>query len=303
MIQEAKQRIAAIFVSPKGEHLTPTHTELSTMSRHFPSLLLTLLLGTVGISTAQQPVVFDTDYGSFIDDVFALGLLRNSEDLLDLKMILTTAENTTLSAKCVAKHLDQAGRFGDIPVGLGSTLPPYEERANVCGIPGLVGFALESECVDVDLPLVEDGLAALNDMILASDRDDWWYIAVGGQTSLRDFIQQYPEAAAKLDTLVVMGGNWCAGFDPYPGVTAPTGTLLWNKIPMLLLFYSHHSIYSLTDETNIGCDPMAANDVLESDTTQFTKIYYVPVEMADVIGNEDYSLIVQAAEAPPDSES
>jgi inosine-uridine nucleoside N-ribohydrolase len=279
MIQEAKQRIAAIFVSPKGEHLTPTHTELSTMSRHFPSLLLTLLLGTVGISTAQQPVVFDTDYGSFIDDVFALGLLRNSEDLLDLKMILTTAENTTLSAKCVAKHLDQAGRFGDIPVGLGSTLPPYEERANVCGIPGLVGFALESECVDVDLPLVEDGLAALNDMILASDRDDWWYIAVGGQTSLRDFIQQYPEAAAKLDTLVVMGGNWCAGFDPYPGVTAPT------------------------DETNIGCDPMAANDVLESDTTQFTKIYYVPVEMADVIGNEDYSLIVQAAEAPPDSES
>jgi inosine-uridine nucleoside N-ribohydrolase len=279
MIQEAKQRIAAIFVSPKGEHLTPTHTELSTMSRHFPSLLLTLLLGTVGISTAQQPVVFDTDYGSFIDDVFALGLLLNSEDLLDLKMILTTAENTTLSAKCVAKHLDQAGRFGDIPVGLGSTLPPYEERANVCGIPGLVGFALESECVDVDLPLVEDGLAALNDMILASDRDDWWYIAVGGQTSLRDFIQQYPEAAAKLDTLVVMGGNWCAGFDPYPGVTAPT------------------------DETNIGCDPMAANDVLESDTTQFTKIYYVPVEMADVIGNEDYSLIVQAAEAPPDSES
>lgn len=245
MIPEAnKQRIAAIFVSPKGEHLTPTHTELSTMSRHFPSLLLTLLLGTVGISTAQQPVVFDTDYGSFIDDVFALGLLLNSEDLLDLKMILTTAENTTLSAKCVAKHLDQAGRFGDIPVGLGSTLPPYEERANVCGIPGLVGFALESECVDVDLPLVEDGLAALNDMILASDRDDWWYIAVGGQTSLRDFIQQYPEAAAKLDTLVVMGGNWCAGFDPYPGVTAPTGTLLWNKIPMLLLFYSHHSIYS-----------------------------------------------------------
>jgi hypothetical protein len=48
---------------------------------------------------------------------------------------------------------------------------------------------------------------------------------------------------------------------------------------------------------------MAANDVLESDTTPFTKIYYVPVEMADVIGTADYSLIVQAAEAPPDSGS
>lgn len=69
------------------------------------------------------------------------------------------------------------------------------------------------------------------------------------------------------------------------------------------VLFSPLYIFFLTDETNIGCDPMAANDVLESDTTPFTKIYYVPVEMADVIGNEDYSLIVQAAEAPPDSES
>lgn len=38
------------------------------------------------------PVIFDTDYGSFIDDVFALGLLVNSEDLLDLRAIITTSE-------------------------------------------------------------------------------------------------------------------------------------------------------------------------------------------------------------------
>lgn len=28
----------------------------------------------------KQPIIYDTDYGPFIDDVFALGLLANSDD-------------------------------------------------------------------------------------------------------------------------------------------------------------------------------------------------------------------------------
>ena len=90
-------------------------------------------------------------------------------------MVLTTSEDPTLSAKCVAKHLDLAGR-PDIPVAIGSEFPPYEERGSVCGIPGLIGFALEEECKDVDLPLVENGLEAMVEMIMDSGRDDWWYV-------------------------------------------------------------------------------------------------------------------------------
>lgn len=100
----------------------------------------------------------------------------NSDDLIDLKMVITTGEDPELSGKCVAKHLDIAGR-PDIPVAIGSTLPPYEERGSVCGIPGLIGFALEEECTNVSLPLIDNGLEAMVDLIMTSGRDDWWYVS------------------------------------------------------------------------------------------------------------------------------
>jgi inosine-uridine nucleoside N-ribohydrolase len=234
------------------------------------SLFLTFSLLGKFVAKGSQPTIFDTDYGPFIDDVFALGLLVNSADLIDLKLVVTTSENPELSAKCVAKHLDLSGK-SDIPVAIGSEFPPYAERGSVCAIPGLVGFALESECQDVVLPLIGNGVEYMANMITESGRDDWWYIVVGGQTSLKALIENYPEAASKIDTVIVMAGNWCSDFEPYPDVMAPT------------------------DETNIGCDPAAANYVLDANNVQFNNVYYVPVVVADEIGGEDYSRIVEAA--------
>lgn len=50
-----------------------------------------------------------------------------------------------------------------------------------------------------------------------------------------------------------------------------------------------------TDETNIGCDPVAANFVLDTTNVVFKNVYYTPVVVADEIGNDFYSLIVKAA--------
>jgi inosine-uridine nucleoside N-ribohydrolase len=50
-----------------------------------------------------------------------------------------------------------------------------------------------------------------------------------------------------------------------------------------------------TDETNIGRDPAAANYVLDGNNVHFNNVYYVPVVVADEIGGEDYSRIVEAA--------
>jgi hypothetical protein len=86
-------------------------------------------------------------------------------------MVVTTSENPTLSAKCVRKHLDLAGR-SDIPVAIGSEFPDYSLRSGVCGIPGLVGFALQAECEDVDLPLLENGVEVMVEVIMESSRDD-----------------------------------------------------------------------------------------------------------------------------------
>ena len=202
-------------------------------SFHLGLASLTLLF-SAGLAE-KQPLIFDSDYGPFIDDVFALGLLVNSLDLVDLKLILATSDRPELSAKCMAAQLELSNRT-DIEVAVGASFPPYEDRGSVCAIQGILGFAMEPQCNEYEgPPPIENGIEYLAQMLLDSGRDDWWYLVVGGQSSLRALIEQYPEAAAKIDTVIVMAGNWCADFEPYPGVMAPT------------------------DETNIGCDPAAAN--------------------------------------------
>lgn len=224
-----------------------------------------------------KPLIFDTDYGEFIDDVFALGLILNSEDLLDLKYVITTSEDPEQSAKCVAKHTEMAGF--DIKIGQGLSYPDVSLRAGVCYDNGFtrLGMPLAEFCNDGPaLPFDTDGIASMAAMIEESDRDDWWYMLVGGQTTLKALIEDYPVAASKISTLIVMGGNWCADFEIYPGVDAPT------------------------DETNISCDPGAANFV-SSTESPFDEIYYVPGVVADEIGGEDYMRFVDAAVSGDDA--
>ena len=183
---------------------------------------------------AQQPMIFDADYGPFIDDIFALGLLLNSADLLDMRLILTTSEQPELSALCVAAQLKMSN-VDDIPVAVGESFPPYEERGSVCAIPGILGFGIEPACraafneTEEEADLIENGVDFMAQMIIDSDRDDWWYIVVGGQTSLKRLIEEYPEAASQISTLIVMAGNFCADFEPYPGVLAPTDETVSNR--------------------------------------------------------------------------
>lgn len=277
----------------------------SLSSTMVPLLLLVLSLAA-GTTTKQQyatrppppPVIFDTDYGSFVDDVFALGLLlaqqssSNSEVLLDLKLILTTSEDPVASARCAAAHLNLhcgGATDTDIPVvAVGSKLPPLEQRAGICAA-APVGLALqESVCARLllrqspstsNVPIIaqEDGLRYVADAIRHSERDDWWYVAVGGQTSLRDLLAAHPDAAARIGTLIVMGGNWCAGMaEPiFPNMPAPVG------------------------ELNIACDPAAANAVLQNNFNPIRNIYYVPLEVAadHQLKGDNYARILKAAAA------
>lgn len=222
------------------------------------------------------PTILDTDYGSFIDDIFAVGLLLQSNDVLDPRLILTTSEHPDWSANCVSEQIFRSDLGYDVPVAMGETLPPYSERGTVCGIPGLIGFALEDTCKDnkPQQPILPNGVEYAAKLIQESTRTDWVYIVVGGQTSLQKLIREYPHIMTKIQTLVIMGGNWCTGFDAYPDVPTPTA------------------------ETNIGCDINSANAVLElaaKSNASFPDIYYVPVAMVDVLEGNDYSLIMEAA--------
>ncbi|MHA1377418.1 MAG: nucleoside hydrolase [Candidatus Helarchaeota archaeon] len=69
------------------------------------------------MKTSKIPVILDTDIGVDIDDTWALGLLLKCPEL-DVKLITTNSEDTTIKAKLVAKFLELVGRT-DIPIGIG----------------------------------------------------------------------------------------------------------------------------------------------------------------------------------------
>lgn len=236
---------------------------------------------SMAVAYNPPPTILDTDYGSFIDDIFAVGLLLQSTDVLDPRLILTTSEEPEWSANCVSEQIARSDLGFDVPVAIGETLPPYSERGAVCGVPGLIGFALYDTCAanpNKELPLpIPNGVEHAASMLMESDRTDWTYIAIGGQTSIQKLIRDYPDALSKIENLVVMGGNWCTGFDAYPDVPTPTA------------------------ETNIGCDMAAANFVLEAAAISkgqeqyFPAIHYVPIATVNVLSGDDYSLITDAA--------
>mmetsp|Transcript_6936 Transcript_6936/g.16700 ORF Transcript_6936/g.16700 Transcript_6936/m.16700 type:complete len:537 (+) Transcript_6936:66-1676(+) len=242
-----------------------------------------------GMATAEvdtrPPTILDTDYGSFIDDIFAVGLLLQSTDVLDPRLVLTTAEEPEWSANCVSEQIVRSAPFSPsssagggrhVPVAIGETLPPHSERGAVCGVPGLVGFALRETCASPSPrhpPVIPNGVEHVARMLGESDRTDWTYIAVGGQTSLQRLVRDFPGVLPKIRNLVIMGGNFCTGFDAYPDVPTPTA------------------------ETNIGCDMKAANFVLESAAAikGFPAVHYVPIVTVNVLDGDDYSLITDAA--------
>lgn len=89
------------------------------------------------------PVILDTDIGLDIDDTWALGLLLKSPEL-DVKLITTSSDNTTLKAKLTAKFLESVGR-SDIHIGIGleenrkkGWLYPWVKDYDISKYPGTI---------------------------------------------------------------------------------------------------------------------------------------------------------------------
>jgi len=72
--------------------------------------------------------------------------------------------------------------------------------------------------------------------------------------------------------MVVMGGNFCDEYEPYVGVPAPV------------------------QETNAACDPEAM-DIITSVDGVGKNLFFTPVAINDELKQEDYALVVAAAEA------
>ncbi len=110
------------------------------------------------LNDKKIPVILDTDIGYDIDDTWALGLLLKCPEL-DVKLITTASDDTTIKAKLVAKFLEMAGR-ADIPIGIG---PPENRKKGT-----LFRWIEDYDLSQYPNIIHENGIEALCSMIMES---------------------------------------------------------------------------------------------------------------------------------------
>jgi pyrimidine-specific ribonucleoside hydrolase len=154
---------------------------------------------------AARPLVIDTDPG--IDDAVAI-LLALASPEVDLRLVTTVHGNVELAqtTENALRVLHLAGR-SDVPVAAGarsSLVHPQPERAgHVHGTEGLGGVQLPPSPAAVDPRPAVVALAEL----LESSAEPVTVVAIGPLTNLALLLAVYPDAAARIDRLVVMGGS------------------------------------------------------------------------------------------------
>jgi pyrimidine-specific ribonucleoside hydrolase len=157
-----------------------------------------------------RPLVIDTDPG--IDDALAI-LLALASPEVDLRLVTTVHGNVELeqTTENALRVLHLAGR-SDVPVAAGaraSLVHPQPELArHVHGAAGLGGVELPPSPASVD---PRPAVVALAELLLDSP-EPVTVAAIGPLTNLALLLAVYPEAAARIDRLVIMGGSaWRGG--------------------------------------------------------------------------------------------
>ena len=179
----------------------------------------------------KRPIIIDTDPG--IDDAVAIAIALFS-DALDVRLITTVAGNVDLT-KVTLNTLKLLSFFGkQIPVAKGAERPLIRTpvyASNVHGETGMDGYAFPEP--DESLLMNIHGVHAMKNMLLSS-REKLTIVAIGPLTNIALLLRMYPDAAEKIEELVIMGGSVNRG---------NSGVL---------------------SEFNFHCDPEAAKIVIDS---------------------------------------
>jgi pyrimidine-specific ribonucleoside hydrolase len=161
------------------------------------------------VAPTRIPLVIDTDPG--IDDALAV-LLALASPEVDLRLVTTVHGNVDLATTTdnALRVLHLAGR-ADVPVAAGarsSLVVPQAERAgHVHGAAGLGGVVLPPSPATVD---PRPAVTALADL-LADSAEPVTVAAIGPLTNIALLLAVYPDAAARIGRLVVMGGSAARG--------------------------------------------------------------------------------------------
>lgn len=181
--------------------------------------------------TGRQAVILDTDIGTDVDDVVALGLLLRAPTV-DLRAVTTVYVDAALRARMVETVLVAAGRF-DVLVGRGADRPLlnrdplYWEGREGEGLLSAEAGQERGWPRAVDL-LIEIVLAQPGQVTV---------VAIGPLTNIALALAQEPRFATAVRRIAIMGGMFQRRLDQ---VSAPSA------------------------EHNVRCDPEAARIVLTS---------------------------------------
>ena len=159
------------------------------------------------------PLILDTDIGSDIDDTWALAMILRSPEL-DLRMVTTTAFDTTYQAKLAAKMLEVAGRT-DVIVGVGVSAPKMK---NMDGNTNQ-GQWVEDYDLEAYPNLRKDGVDAMVEYIMASE-ERITVLAIGPCNNLAEAIKKEPRITEK-SRLVFIGASLYN--NAFPGWYPPLG--------------------------------------------------------------------------------
>lgn len=172
--------------------------------------------------TSRIPLVVDTDPG--IDDALAI-LLALASPEVDLRLVTTVHGNVdlALTTENALRVLHLAGR-SDVPVAAGaqaSLIHPQPERAgHVHGAAGLGGVQLPPSPARLD---PRPAVVALAELLMSSP-EPVTVAPIGPLTNIALLLAVFPEAAARIGRLVVMGGSAGRGGN----VTAAAEFNIWS---------------------------------------------------------------------------
>ena len=202
--------------------------------------------------TTPRPVVIDTDIGSDIDDSYAIGFALRSPDL-DVKLIVTSTDDTAVRAKIVAKLLTIAGR-DDIPIGIGIT---NDNRT----IHALWDWARDFNLSDYKGGVYEDGVDQMAKVILGSE-SIVEIIAIAPMTNFPYLLETYPDVVKK-SRIRAMAGSIYRGYD---NSSSPT-----DEYNVKICPYCAQKVFQANWSTEITMTPLDTCGV-----TYLTPSYYKP---------------------------
>jgi hypothetical protein len=86
-----------------------------------------------------------------------------------------------------------------VAVAVGAPFPAIKKIGGACGIPGALRYIVEEESPMPILTkaVINNDVKYMANMIMESGIDNWWYLVIGGRSSLKSLIKLYPDTLAK----------------------------------------------------------------------------------------------------------